>query len=159
MVSGRLNNIYCIRTTKCDSSQIRRIRFENVFFYFQNFPEILVKCDINDISQDENSAAGDDFHESFDANSKDSDFQCSDYEETVSKKPRRTRSTTKRKRKTKKESKTEANDAKPANVDPNAPKKRRNYKKRATKEKQVFECDICHYKVNHECMFVYHSNQ
>lgn len=36
-------------------------------------------------------------------------------------------------------------------VDPNAPKKKRKYKKRAVKEKQMFECETCHYKCYHEC--------
>lgn len=51
--------------------------------------------------------------------------------------------------------KTEAgdeNDAKAGEVDSNAPKKKRKYKKRAIKEKQTFECDICHYKCAHQCM-------
>lgn len=37
-------------------------------------------------------------------------------------------------------------------IDPNAPKNKRKYKKRAVKEKQTFECEICQYKCSHECM-------
>lgn len=36
-------------------------------------------------------------------------------------------------------------------ADPNAPKKKRRYKKRAIKPKQTFECETCHYKTAHEC--------
>lgn len=41
-----------------------------------------------------------------------------------------------------KKTKTESNDA---------PRPKRKYKKRAVKEKQIFECEICHYKCRHEC--------
>lgn len=34
---------------------------------------------------------------------------------------------------------------------PNEPKPKRKYKKRAIKEKQTFQCDICNYTVPHEC--------
>lgn len=34
---------------------------------------------------------------------------------------------------------------------PNEPKPKRKYKKRAIKEKQTFQCDICNYTVSHEC--------
>lgn len=46
----------------------------------------------------------------------------------------------------------DANGAMPTEVDPNAPRKKRKYKKRAIKEKQTFECEICHYKCAHQCM-------
>lgn len=36
--------------------------------------------------------------------------------------------------------------------DTNAPRTKRKYKKRATKEKQFYECEICHYKCVHQCM-------
>ncbi|XP_031628894.1 zinc finger protein OZF-like isoform X2 [Contarinia nasturtii] len=36
-------------------------------------------------------------------------------------------------------------------IDPNTPKKKRKYKKRAIKEKQTFKCEICHYTCLHEC--------
>lgn len=36
--------------------------------------------------------------------------------------------------------------------DPTTPKTKRKYKKRATKEKQFYECEICHYKCVHQCM-------
>lgn len=36
-------------------------------------------------------------------------------------------------------------------VDPNATRPKRKYKKRAVKEKQAFECEICHYKCAHQC--------
>lgn len=49
------------------------------------------------------------------------------------------------------ESKKKAKDAKKRETDPNMPKKKRPYKKRATKEKRTFECEICHYKCEHEC--------
>lgn len=98
----------------------------------------------------------DDLDDVFDNNAKDSDFQCSDFEDTLPKKRIPTKKESKPKRKTKKELKKERKDENrtdKANADPNAPKKKRKYKKRAVKEKQWFECEICHYKVNHECMY------
>lgn len=46
-----------------------------------------------------------------------------------------------------------ANTTNGTEVDPNAPKKKRKYKKRAVKEKQTFECEICQYKCAHQCMY------
>lgn len=43
-------------------------------------------------------------------------------------------------------------DTKKMETDSNdAPRPKRKYKKRALKEKRIFECEICHYKCRHEC--------
>lgn len=118
----------------------------------------------------DSSSSGDDKTD----NSKDSDFHPSDYESKRTRDHKRALArkaarlledqTTGGKRKYKKKGvKTEASDETQLDVktedvdpaDPNASKKKRNYKKRATKEKETFECDICHYKVNHRCMCVF----
>lgn len=112
-------------------------------------------------SDSSSSSSGDD------DNSKDSDFHLSDYESKRSKmgkKPPKNgeQQTTKVKRKYVKREKgvkTEELDetqqvekTEPADTaDPNATKKKRKYKQRPIKEKETFECDICHYKVNHRC--------
>lgn len=38
-------------------------------------------------------------------------------------------------------------------LSPNSPQPKRKYKKRAIKEKEMFECEICHYKCSHQCMY------
>lgn len=38
-------------------------------------------------------------------------------------------------------------------LSPNSPQPKRKYKKRAVKEKEIFECEICHYKCSHQCMY------
>lgn len=61
--------------------------------------------------------------------------------------------------KTKIESKKEPQDVdNVTEVDPNAPKKKRKYKQRAIKEKQTFECEVCGYKVKHQCMYSVYQN-
>lgn len=139
--------------------------------WFQVFSDTLVKRDDDDIAADDDNPAdedipaddylvdSDDFDETTDNNSNDSDFQCSDYEDTLPKKRKYIKKEPKQKQRTKKAMKNEAkeeNSTDKIDSDPNAPKKKkRNYKKRACKEKQVFECEICHYKVNHECRSIF----
>lgn len=87
---------------------------------------------------------------------KDRDFNISDYESNFKKNAKRV----KRKyvKKADKEKLAQAVKAETADApaDPNLPKKKRNYKQRARKEKEIFECDICHYKVNHKCHLIRH---
>lgn len=117
-------------------------------FWFQVFSDTFIKCDeISDIPADDYLDDSDDLDESTDNDSKDSDFRCSDYEDTLPKKQKYIKKEPKQKQTTRKAMQDEKTDS-----DPNVPKKKRKYKKRACKEKQVFECEICHYKVNHECM-------
>lgn len=42
-------------------------------------------------------------------------------------------------------------------IDPNAPKKRRKYKQRAIKVKEIVECDYCHWKTPHKCMYFFNQ--
>lgn len=63
----------------------------------------------------------------------------------------------KKTRKEKQTHKTEelTNETNDTEIDPNVPKTKRKYKKRAVKEKQTFECEICQYKCAHQCMYRY----
>lgn len=92
--------------------------------------------------------------DSSDDSSKDSEFLCSEYEKNIPKKKKRTKKTIsgkKRKISTVKNDNSKCSQKKV--IDPNAPKKKRKYKKRAVKEKQIIECETCHYKCYHECTF------
>lgn len=57
----------------------------------------------------------------------------------------------KQKTKTEVQSTENADNTNRKGVDPNAPRTKRKYKKRTVKEKQTFECEICHYKCAHQC--------
>lgn len=106
------------------------------------FSEILLRCKTEEF--DENDDEMNDVH-SDDEFSKESDFvSCT--EEATKKRTKRTLNAKKVKKKTLK-------DTYKIDIDPNTPKPKRKYKKRAVKEKEVFECEICHYKCSHQCKY------
>lgn len=92
----------------------------------------------------------------------DSDFKISDTEECVPKRkrgrPKKQREDTAEDGNAINENEQKTNAVGNTEIDPNAPSKKRKYKKRAVKEKQTYECEICHYKCAHQCAYAINRN-